>query len=239
MTTLFFDIQTIPSQDQAIIQQITLDIKPPANYKQTNSINLWYQENLKTEVAKRYQQTALDGRYGEVFSIAWAVDDEPVTVFWRDELSSERGLLENFMNEMAHLEDQLGQRRYLHKWVGHYISGFDLRFFWQRCVINQVKPSIIIPLDAKPWDERIFDTQLMWSGNSPANKQSADFHSLTQVLGLQNPLELTGKQVYQAWLAGRYESIAEYNRQVVNHSRELYKRMLFMHDDGDFAGQSK
>jgi hypothetical protein len=227
MATIFIDIQTIPLQDPQLIAHITETIKPPATYKHPDSIEKWYQENLPKEVKRRYQQTALDGLYGEIFSIAWAIDDQEVMAFWRDDLSSERGLLQHFMDEIAQLEDNKGQRRFIRQWVGHYISGFDLRFIWQRCVVNRVKPSVAIPLDAKPWDERVFDTHTMWNGSHNNNTQT-DLPNLAKALGMEGNMHKNGSSIYQDWLAGRYDAIADYNRQSVNHARNLYRRMRFL-----------
>ncbi|MGD0960863.1 MAG: hypothetical protein ABSB19_13740 [Methylomonas sp.] len=226
MTKIFLDIQTIPMQDETLIAQITQSIKPPGNYSQPDSIARWYKENLRSEAERRYRQTALDGLYGEICSIAWALDEGEVTVFWRDGLSGERGLLENFMAELAALEDGQGRRRFIRTWVGHFISGFDLRFLWQRCVINRVRPSVALPIDAKPWDDRIFDTCLVWSGTHAGGGQSS-LAALSQAFGLECKPGLDGGRVYQDWLAGRYEAIAEYNRLAVANTRELYRRMNF------------
>jgi len=227
MATIFIDIQTIPSQDQAVIAQLTQTIKPPANYSHPDSIAKWYRENLKAEAEKKYRQTALDGLLGEIFSIAWAIGDGEVNAFWRDEQSSERGLLQNFMREMADLEDRRGQRLFIRKWVGHYITGFDLRFLWQRCVINAVRPTQAIPIDAKPWDDRVFDTKIVWTGAGAASGQGG-LEALSQAFGLEGKAGLDGGKVYDDWLAGRYDEIARYNRQAVSNARELYRRMNFI-----------
>lgn len=226
MATLYFDIQTIPTQNQSVIDQLTRSIKPPANYSQPDSIAKWYRENLKSEAEKKYRQTALDGLFGEVVSIAWAIDDAEATVFWRDESAGERGLLQNFMAELASPEDRQGRRLTIHRWVGHYISGFDLRFLWQRCVVNGVRPTLSIPLDAKPWDDRVFDTKLAWSGGG-AHAGQAGLDAMALAFDLPNRAG-GGAQVYDHWLAGRYREIAEYNRQAVGNARELYRRMRFI-----------
>ena len=225
MATLFFDVQTIPCQNPTLIKEITRSIKPPANYTQAETIAKLYKEHLKSETEKKYRQTALDGLYGEIFSIAWAIDDGQVLVFWRDEYASERGLLENFMLELADIHNHYGKPQSIHRWVGHYISAFDLRFLWQRCVINQVKPTVAIPFDAKLWDDRVFDTKQIWTGNG--NGQ-ASLAALSKALALPEPLNFDGNAVYQAWLEGRYQDIANFNRQAVINARELYRRMNFV-----------
>ncbi len=227
MATIFIDIQTIPSQNRTVIDRITQSIKPPANYSHPDSIAKWYRENLKAEVEKKYRQTALDGLHGEIFSIAWAIDDGKVLAFWRDEQSSERGLLQNFMSELAEPEDRHGKRLAVTKWVGHFITGFDLRFLWQRCVINRVKPTQLIPIDAKPWDDRVFDTKAVWTGNGPSTCHGS-LEALSQAFGLGGKGETDDGKVYRDWLAGRYDEIAEANRQAVTNARELYRRMNFL-----------
>jgi hypothetical protein len=226
MATLFIDIQTIPSQNPALIAQLKQSIKPPANYTQAESIAKWYRENLKAEAEKKYRQTALDGLHGEIFSIAWAIDEGEVIAFWRDAQASERGLLQNFMAELADLDDGCGGPLRISKWVGHYISGFDLRFIWQRCVINAVKPTVNIPIDAKPWDDRVFDTKIVWTGAGPGYGQGG-LDAIAQAFGL-NGKAGDGGQVYDDWLAGDYDAIAAYNRQSVTNARKLYRRMNFM-----------
>ncbi len=224
MATLYLDIQTIPSQQAQLIAQIRHSLKPPANYSQPDSIAKWYQQQLPAAAAKKHRQTALDGLYGEIFSIAWAIDDGAVMAFWRDDQASERSLLEQFMLELAEVSDSQGRRLPIRRWVGHYISGFDLRFLWQRCVICRVRPSLALPLDAGLWDDRVFDTSRMWNGDS--NGQSS-LAALAQGLALAEQPGLDGSQIYDLWLAGRYDEIAAYNRQAVSLSRALYKRMLF------------
>ena len=93
-------------------------------------------------------------------------------------------------------------------WIGHYITGFDLRFLWQRYVIKKVIPLVNIPFDAKPWDKTVYDTKIKLSG-----MHSTGFGSLDEVSKIMGHLpkgDITGATVWDAWLAGRYDDIAEY-----------------------------
>ena len=229
MAVLFFDIQTIPSQDEKIAAAIAESVKPPANYTQAETIARWYREHFQAELDKRYRQTALDGLYGEICSIAWAFDDGEITVFCRDEQSGEPGLLQHFMQELRE-PNWDGRHLCVDKWVGHFISGFDLRFLWQRCVVNRVRPVLPLPLDARLWDERVFDTQQIWSGGQASGHSKLAALAQGLQLSASTGAGVDGANVYEYWLAGRYQDIAAYNRQSVSWARELYKRFLFLTD---------
>ena len=74
---LYFDIETIPTTNQAITDKIRAEISAPANYTKPESIAKWFEENAESAYQEKYRKTALDGLYGEIISIAWAV-----TLLW-------------------------------------------------------------------------------------------------------------------------------------------------------------
>jgi len=232
MSNLYIDIETIPTQNLSVIQSIKESIKHPGNISKPETIEKWYAENLDAEFDKKYRMTALDGLYGEIISIAWAIDDDfPNAVFRSKGLTTETELLNGFFNELlSDLKDKYGNRQAISRWVGHYITGFDLRFIWQRCVINQVQPSIHIPYDAKPWDNKVFDTKVAWSGVSQYSGASS-LGKLCEGMGYAGKGDIDGSKVYDYWLAGKIEEIAEYNKDDVIKTRQLYKRMNFIQDD--------
>lgn len=128
---------------------------------------------------------------------------------------------------MENYRDHNGQRIGISKWVGHYITGFDLRFIWQRCVINQVKPTIAIPYDAKPWDDRIFDTKIAWTGCSQYSG-AGSLDKLSSVLLGEGKGDINGANVYDYFLQGDIDKIVEYNKKDVEMTRQLYKMMNFV-----------
>lgn len=222
---LFFDIETIPSQLPNAREESAKNIKVPGNISKPETIEKWKQDNAESE----YRKQSFDGLYGEIISIAWAIEDETPRVLFRGKTGSEYDLLKGFFEDISYPVDMRGNRAVITKWIGHYITGFDLRFLWQRCVVNNLRPPIDIPYDAKPWDERVFDTKIAWSGVSQYSGASK-LDLLCKGLGFEGKGDLDGSKVFDYWLKGRYEEIAEYNKQDVEMCRNLYKRMTFQRE---------
>lgn len=225
---LYFDIETIPTRNHVVIDQIRDSIMPPGNITKDETKLKWLEQNLESELDKQIRKTALDGLYGEILSISWAIDDSDIyTIFRTHYDDSEAALLKGFFHCLDNYHDDHDQRIGISKWVGHYISGFDLRFIWQRCVINQVKPSVPIPYDAKPWDDRIFDTKVAWTG-SQQYSGAGSLSKLASVMFGEGKGDIDGSNVYDYFLKGEIDKIVEYNKKDVEMCRKLYKRMNFL-----------
>ena len=160
-------------------------------------------------------------------SIAWAIDDKPVDVIYRgNQGDKEADVLSGFLDAITHVNDEYGNRGVISKWIGHYICGFDLRFLWQRCVINGIKPELKIPYDAKPWDSSVFDTKIAWTGASQYSG-AGSLDALALVMLGEGKGEINGANVYDYWMRGEYKMIADYNKKDVEMCRNLYKKMTF------------
>ena len=224
---LFFDIETIPSSNKKVMDNILAGISAPGNYTKPETIEKWMDENAPTVFDKELRKTALDGLYGEIISIAWAIDDKPVDVIYRGkESDKESDVLTGFLDAITHVNDEYGNRGIISKWIGHYICGFDLRFLWQRCVINGIKPELKIPYDAKPWDSSVFDTKIAWTGASQYSG-AGSLDALALVMLGEGKGEINGSNVYDYWMRGEYKMIADYNKKDVEMCRNLYKKMTF------------
>ena len=224
---LFFDIETIPSSNKKVMDNILAGISAPGNYTKPETIEKWMDENAPTIFDKELRKTALDGLYGEIISIAWAIDDKPVDVIYRGkESDKESDVLTGFLDAITHVNDEYGNRGIISKWIGHYICGFDLRFLWQRCVINGIKPELKIPYDAKPWDSSVFDTKIAWTGASQYSG-AGSLDALALVMLGEGKGEINGSNVYDYWMRGEYKMIADYNKKDVEMCRNLYKKMTF------------
>lgn len=224
---IYLDIETIPTQRKEIIDEIRSSITAPGNYTKQESITKWLEENLEAEFQKKYRQTALDGAYGEIISISWALEDQDPNVVYRDSIEPEKHILQAFFKEISNLTDNYGQRAFITQWIGHYITGFDLRFIWQRCVVNKVIPTVPIPYDAKPWDDKVYDTKIEWSGSGQYSGKSS-LNVLCNVMGYEGKCDIDGSKVYDYWLDKKYREIAEYNKDDVIKTRQIYKRMNFI-----------
>lgn len=224
---LYLDIETIPTQDERVKADIAASIHAPANYKKEEAIQKWFAEHEEEEFDKAYRKTALNGLVGEVICISWALDYGDVQHVYRtSEVGTEAELLVDFM---------LGLRKGLalsHTdkliepvWIGHYITGFDLRFLWQRYIIRKVIPTVSIPYNAKPWDKSVYDTKIELSGMQSTGYGSLD--EVSKIMGHMPKGDITGATVWDAWLAGRFEDIVEYCDDDVERVRDLHKRMTF------------
>ena len=223
---IYLDIETIPSQREDVLKKIAQDISPPGNYKKAETIEQWEKETKPTLINEALRKTALNGTYGEVISIAWAINDEPVIGEIRRVEEPEGILLEKFMIAMRDAMSIQSPDRHLPVWIGHYITGFDLRFIWQRCVINRVKPIASFPHREKPWSDRIYDTKIEWTGlQSYSGDGSLD--ALCMAMGLAGKGDIDGSKVWDYIAVGRYKEVLQYNMEDVTKVRKIHKLMTF------------
>ncbi len=228
MAFLYLDLESLPTQDKKVIENLEKGIKPPGNITKKESIDKWMEENKDSALDKAIRKTSFDGLYGQILSIAWAFDDESVKVIHQGQYNNnEKEMINDFFNIISNLTDEHGQRTVITKWIGHFLLNFDLRFLWQRCVVLGIKPPIRIPYDAKPWDDIVFDTKIAWTGMHQYSG-AGSLDALSQAFGMDGKGDLDGSRVYDYWMAGRIEEIAEYNRMDVEKTRKLYKLMNFL-----------
>lgn len=224
---LFLDIETIPGQQPWIRERVAEKVTPPASMSKPETIEKWEREKKPDVVEEKWLSTSFDGALGEIVSIAWAVGDGEPQVAYREGLGdSEAELLAAALGRMnADFYEAFPQRR--PQWVGHNLTGFDLRFLWQRCVVHGVKPALTIPYDAKPWGGEVFDTMTEWAGASQ-RRGTCSMDDLCRVFGIEGkPADIDGSKVWQYAKDGRMDEVAEYNLSDVVRTRELWRRMRF------------
>lgn len=221
---LYLDIETIPDQSQGALETYLEGIAPPGNYKKQESIDKWMAENAVNEAEKEWRKTSLNGTKGEIISIGLAIDNDEPIIISRTLNEGEDEMLKALMNFLEHTFMKKGAFR-KPVWVGHYITGFDLRFIWQRCVVNNVRPVISIPFEAKPWGDEVYDTCLKWTGLKGNSSGSLD--DMSKAFGLQGKDGMDGSKVWDAIKAGEYEKVFDYCKQDVELTRSIYKRMNF------------
>jgi hypothetical protein len=228
---LYIDIETIPTQRADVKSQIAETIKPPGNIKKPESIDKWMAEKGPSAIDEAWRKTALNGTFGELFCIGFAFDLEAPQIIYRALDGSEKELLEEFFNVLHDKVHAIPGKPQPLRWIGHYITGFDLRFIWQRAVINQVPLTVKIPYDAKPWSDQVYDTKIEWTGN-----QSTGFGSAADValaLGLSGKTEgMDGSKVWDYVRDGLYGEACEYCQQDVIITRGMHLRQTF---DPDFG----
>ncbi len=242
MTTLYIDIETIPAQRPDVLEEIRatrqaeLDqaiaaIKPPGTHKKQETIDEWLtneapkiaqglRDAFEADVDAAYRKTSLDGAFGQVCVIGWALDDDASQTIAGE---NESALLASFIEALSH--DRINAFETCV--VGHNVSAFDLRFLTHRHIINGIKPHPIIvrAAQAKPWEsDKVFDTMVQWSG--VGNRISLD--KLCKALGVKSPKgDLDGSKVWDYVKAGRLAEVADYCARDVDATRCVHRLMTF------------
>jgi predicted PolB exonuclease-like 3'-5' exonuclease len=156
---------------------------------------------------------SLSATTAKILCLGYAIDppgDSPVHVLEGDE----KTILESFWK--LSLEIDL--------FVGHNIVDFDLRFIWQRSIVNQLRPSREIPL-ARQRCEPIFDTMQEWSH---WGREHVSLDKLAKALGIASPKDsLDGSKVYTHYRDGKLYEICEYCKRDVDTVRQVYRRLTF------------
>lgn len=171
-------------------------------------------ENKDRLVDEQVGKAGLDGATGRIICLSWAWDDEPVN-------SAAAG------SELSILQALFDDVREKHKGMavtvcGHNIS-WDIRYIWQRAVVNGIQPPANIRWQGKPWDHT--DTMLLWN---PDTQRRISLDKLCKVLGVQTSKgDLDGSKVWQAFKDGRIVDIAKYCSADVEATRACYRKMVF------------
>jgi DNA polymerase elongation subunit (family B) len=210
-----FDIETIPCQSLGP-DDFKDRVKVPGNYKKEEAIEKYKEDHAE----EAWLKTSFDGMYGEIVSIAWAEGEGEVQSTYRPLDGSEADVLESFFSAVRPFFD-----KHQVVWMGHNITGFDLRFLWQRAVILGVDPGIPIPVNAKPWSDTIRDTLYMWKGTQTAG---GSLDAICKAFGLEGKGDITGADVWPLMQAGEHEKVGLYNQDDVEKVRTIYKRMKFI-----------
>lgn len=240
---LFLDIETIPAQRPDVMEEIRaceqekLDaalaaIKPPGNYKKQETIDEWLaneapkiaaslRAGFDQTVDECYRKTGLDGAFGQVCVVGWAMDDEEPRVLAD---MNEAALLGGFY---AALRDIPANEVFQTTVIGHNVASFDLRFLAQRSIVAGIRPHPVISrsAQAKPWEsDKVFDTMVQWAG--PGNRISLD--KLCKALSIPTPKgDLDGSKVWDYVRDGRIAEVQDYCRRDVRAVRSVFWRMTF------------
>lgn len=215
---VYLDIETIPSQGPSVQEAIEASISPPGNMKKAETIENWILNEKPSAVEEAWKKTALDGSFGEIWCIAWAINDGPVNYITRTGLEdSESTILSEFFLRIL---EKAPRPDY---WIGHNIRSFDLRFLWQRAVILGIVPTINLYENASPYEKAIIDTMTMWAGY----RNFIGLEKLCNALGIPGKSGMDGSQVWDYVKDGRIAEVVEYCKDDVERVRAVYKKLMF------------
>lgn len=221
MNFIYLDIETIPAQSRASHEAIAATVKPPAAMKKAETIAAWEANDKAQAVADAIARTSLDGTYGHIHTIGFALNDGDADCRYLPDRYSpdlEAGLLRDFFGKVTELGTD---NRYPVCVVGHNVIGFDLRFIWQRAIILGVTAPSWLPRDPKPWSNEAFDTMLAFAGS----RGTISMDRLCRALGIEGKTDIDGSMVASLWEAGRSDDIARYCMDDVERTRAIHRRM--------------
>ena len=221
MTTyLYLDIETIPTDEPRLIDHIAASVKPPASMKKPETIEAWQRDQKEQAIADAVAKAGLDGAYGRVCAIGMHASSGGASgcIMLNDVEDGERDFLFNFV-ESVHTSLPHGIPPVI---VGHNITGFDLRFLMQRCMVHGVCLPSWWPRDPKPWDSAVHDTMHMWAGH----RDYVSLDKLCIALGIEGKSGTNGADVAGMWERGEYEAIREYCMEDVLRTKACHERMM-------------
>lgn len=215
--TMFYDIETLPTEDPDVIQRVAEKINPPGNMYRPETVSRWVRDEKPQLVKEAVLKTGLDGTYGRVCCVGFAFDDAPAQAIIGEEVEVLTEFFQIVRDRTEYLIDlrDIDGAPYTEpahrsiRTVGHNQKAFDQRFLWQRAVINKVQwpAGMMKPMGYSNHD-LVQDTMLMWNPD-PSKRISLD--SLCQVLGVASPKAgFDGSMVYEAWKAGERGRIKRY-----------------------------
>lgn len=239
MSTIYFDGETIPTQDDEIIasmradmaaeiEQACADIKAPGNYKDEAKIAEFIaskanelRAGFEPAFEDAYRKTAFDGGAGQIVVLSVAIDDDEVVAHRVRDLSleEEARVLRDFF---ASVRRRSSGRPPV--FVGHNIVNFDLPFIYRRAVVHGIRPPLGFPINPKPWADTVFDTMTKWAGDRGFISQD----KLCRILGIEGkPGDIDGSKVWEFVKAGNIERVAEYCADDVAKVRQIHRRLTF------------
>lgn len=217
MTYLYLDIETIPAQSDEAKARIAATVKPPAQMKKAETIAAWEKDQKAEAVAEAIARTGLNGAYGHICCIGFALNDGRATsISWPVNAGGEAETISGFFSVVG---GALGNR--FPTIIGHNVAGFDIRFLWQRAIVLGIRVPAWLPRDPKPWDGNVFDTMTAWAGS----RDTISMDNLCAALGLPGKGDIDGSQIGALFAEGLHATIADYCRQDVERTRAIHRKM--------------
>lgn len=226
---VFIDIETIPTQRPDLIVEFTrkhnenLDKKLAAIAREYSKPETIAKHQAEARAAHEHEktpleETSLNGAFGEVICVGLALDNNYPMALYRYPGTSERELLTTLLSSIP----AQTQRSCLY--IGHKVADFDLRFLWQRCVVNGLGPDGFF---LNPTKARYCCTSEEWVGKYTKGAKSVSLDTLCKAFAIESPKgDLDGSKVWSYYKAGKHQEIQDYCKGDVRAGREVYVRMF-------------
>jgi len=214
---IYLDIETLPSTNDQVVELIKSQVKAPKNYKDPKKIADYIEESVDEKVRK----TALSGLFGQVLCVGYAINEDPVQVLYADgKLHGEAQILVALRRVCC--DGSVKQSDFCRtKLIGHNIKDFDIPFLSQRMMINGMAP--LFRHGTKLWDMPVDDTMTMFACGK---REMYSLKNICAAFNIESPKsDMDGSKVYDYWLDGKHEEIAQYCAHDVEATRAVYKAM--------------
>lgn len=230
MKRIFFDVESLPPAkdaprlpNPAIVARLCRQKREQSDNSQVDT----KQVNLDAMSDEDWGRLALHAEYGRVLCIGVIIEidgtpsrygvlgfDSQQSVFHSDE--------ERTLRQFWKLLEGFSPSRDLI--IGHNVLDFDLPFIYNRSRINRVRPSVRLSL-ARYRQQPIYDTMREWANWNP--RASLSLAHLAEVLRLNigKSDDLDGSGIYNAFVTGQHQAIADYCLQDVVVTRAAYYRL--------------
>lgn len=222
MHRLYLDIETLPAGEEQHEVLKFLQTKRKNKKKKEGCVDF---KDEKMDFEQYLLGTSFDGSFGRILCIGYAVDNGPLECLCDDK--NEAGMLAEFWDIVKSLSVQpqnLNYPDYGVQFIGHNVMDFDLRFIYQRSIVNKVRPAYELNF-ARYRNYPIYDTMKEWSKWSVNN---IGLEHVALALGIPSPKDgIDGSQVFNFYKLGKIDEIAEYCKRDVETTRAIYKRMTF------------
>lgn len=213
-TRIIVDVESIPDQRPGAVERAIASIKVPGNYKNADTIAKYLDENSE----KAWRDTALNGGYGELIIIGYALDDGEVQTLMRHhgDPEAEAVMLADFWNSVQ--EGAVAAPT----WVGHNVL-FDIQMLRHRSLVLGVPIPSQLPWAPQPWSPHVFCTSHSWTWD---RNRGISLAELAGILGIEaKTAGITGADVWDYAQEGRYDELVDYCKEDVSVTRQVYERL--------------
>lgn len=212
MHNIYIDIETIAGPNRPSIEEV-MDMAPK-NMTKEDTIRKWAEENADSI----YRKQALDSMQGEILAVGFTHNDNEPDCHIRTNGTDERALLELVEADLMRIVKTY--KGVTPVWVGHNVKGFDLPWMWRKCLKYGLY-DLARAIPKGRYTKDIEDTMEMWAIDF---KDHVSLSKIAGFFGLNGKTEgLDGSRVYDAYLAGEHDRIAEYCKGDVALTREIHR----------------
>lgn len=207
---LFIDIETIPGPHRLSLEEVIA--RAPGNMSKADTIKKWAEANVE----KVYRDQATDSMQGRVLAIGYAYDDDDPACFIGHD---EEQVLRQFE---AVVRSESPQGYFPGMWVGHNVKEFDLQWLWRKACFYGLK-DLKLYMPRERWPSNVLDTQEIWAG--PSYREKCSLTAIASFFHIPSKSLMDGSQVYDFYVKGDLDKIAEYCCEDISTTRAIFERI--------------